>query len=164
MRRRKWLVLAVLLPVLLIGGIVGGVAAAADDTADQSQTETQNRCQELLERACEIYEENTGVAIDPEQLQEALSQARDEMRDEAMEAWLQQLVDDGTITQEEADQYLEWWQARPDIELPGPEGHGPRAGMRGDRGMMRGGSFHGWGGSPWCTPDDTADEGDTAAA
>jgi hypothetical protein len=40
------------------------------------------------------------------------------MQYEALKSWLQDLVDKGKITQEEADQYLEWWQSRPDIELP----------------------------------------------
>ncbi len=94
----------------------------------------------LLDRACAIYEENTGVAIDPEQLQVALDQARSEMQDEALKSWLQNLVDEGKITQEEADQYLEWWQARPDITSPGTNGYGHGGGMN-----------WGWG-DPYCAP------------
>jgi hypothetical protein len=46
-------------------------------------------------------------------------------------------VDDGQITQEEANQYLEWWQSRPDIEvpLPGLGGPGPGGGMMQGRGF-----------------------------
>jgi len=67
--------------------------------------------------------------MDSGQLKDALDQARSEMQDEALESRLQNLVDEGKITQEEADQYLEWWQSRPDIELPLPGlgGHGPGA-------------------------------------
>jgi polyhydroxyalkanoate synthesis regulator phasin len=115
---------------ILSEGLTGGVVAAADDTS--SNTEDQNqamgRYQVLLDRACAIYEEETGVAIDSEQLRDALGQAQDELWDEALETRLQNLVDEGKITQEEADQYLEWWQSRPDIELPLPGLGGPGPG------------------------------------
>jgi uncharacterized membrane protein len=151
MWRLKWLVMAVLLPVLLVGGIVGGVVAAADDTSnntgDQSQTaDSTDRYQALLDRVCAIYQENTGVAIDPQQLKEAFDQAMKEEQDKALESWLQNLVDEGKITQEEADQYLEWWQARPDVTLPGPEGFGFVGGMERGRGF-------GHGGGPCWAPD-----------
>jgi hypothetical protein len=64
---------------------------------------------------CEIYQENTGVAIDPQQLKDAFVQAQDEMELNALESRLQSLVDQGRITQEEADQYLEWWKSKPDV-------------------------------------------------
>ena len=120
-------------PDIPIGDIAGGVVAAADDSS--SNTEDQNQPsdghQALLDRACVIYEEETGVAIDSKQLKDAMDQAQTEMRDEALESWLQSLVDEGKITQEEADQYLEWWQSRPDIKLllPGLGGSGHGGGM-----------------------------------
>ena len=141
MWRRKWFIPAVLLPILLVGSIAGGVVAAADDTSnnakDQSQpADSTDRYQALLDRVCVIYKENTGVAIDPEQLKDALAQARSEIQDEVLRSWLQKLVDGGKITQEEADQYLEWWQARPDVTF----GLGLRLGMKCGRG------FGDWGG------------------
>jgi hypothetical protein len=122
MRKRKWFVPVVVASILLIGGITGGVVAAASDSSidAEDQIEAANRYQVLLDRACAIYEEETGVAIDAEQLKDALKQARQEMREEALENWLQKLVDNGDITQEEADQLLEWWQSRPDVQLPLP--------------------------------------------
>ena len=123
MRKRKWFVpVVVVLSVLLIGGITGGIVAAASDDSSNAEDQTQlvDRYQVLLDRACAIYEKNTGVAIDSEQLKDALKQARQEMRDEALENWLQNLADNGEISQEEADQYLEWWQSRPDVQLPLP--------------------------------------------
>jgi uncharacterized membrane protein len=130
MRKRKWFIPVVVVSVLLIGGIAGGVIAAADDSSSNTEDQSQiaNRHQVLLDRACAIYEEQMGVAIDSEQLKDALDQARSELREEALESRLQNLVDEGEITQEEADQCLEWWQSRPDIELPlpglGGQGHG----------------------------------------
>jgi len=111
-------------PAISIADIAGGVVAAdysSTNTEDQSQP--SDRYQTLLDGACAIYQESTGVTIDLEQLKDALEQAQSELQEEALESRLQNLVDDGKMTQEEADQYLEWWQSRPDIELPLP-GHG----------------------------------------
>jgi hypothetical protein len=158
MWKRKWFI-PVMVAVLLIGGIVGGVVVAGDDSSSNTtagnQTQAADRYQALLDRACAIYEEKTGVAIDSEQLKDALEQARSEMRDEALESWLQDLVANGKITQEEADQYLKWWQSRPDIKLslPGLGGQG-RGG-----GMMLGRGF-GPRGGPWCSANASDEAGD----
>ena len=149
MWKRKWFIPVVVVSVLLIGGIVGGVVIAGSDNSSNTENQSQasDRYQALLDRACAIYEEKTGVAIDSEQLKDALAQAQSEMRDEALESWLQDLVNEDKITQGEADQYLEWWQSRPDIELPLPGlvGHGSGGGVVWGRG------FQAWGGS--CPPD-----------
>jgi len=146
MKKRKWFIPVVVVTVLLIGGITGGVVVAVNNSSNNTtagnQTQAADRYQALLDRACAIYEETTGVAIDPEQLKEALQQARSEMQGEALKSWLQNLVDKGKITQPEADQLLQWWQSRPDIQLPlpglGGHGHGG--------GMMWGRLFKAWGG------------------
>jgi C4-dicarboxylate-specific signal transduction histidine kinase len=134
MKKRKWFIPVVVASVLLIGGITGGLVAAnnsSNNTTVGNQTQATERYQALLDRVCAIYEEQTGVAIDPGQLKDALQQARSEMQGEALQNWLQNLVGKGKITQEEADQYLNWWQSRPDIALPLPGlgGHGHRDGM-----------------------------------
>ena len=132
MWKRKRFIPVMVVSVLLIGAIVGGVVAASDNSSNtEDQSLATDRYQTLLDRACAIYEEQTGVAIDSEQLRAALWRVGSEMREEALENRLQNLVDEGKITQEEADQYLEWWQYRPDIELPLPGlgGRGPGGGM-----------------------------------
>ena len=115
---------------ILSEGLTGEVVAAADDTSSniEDQSQAMGRYQALLDRACAIYEEKAGAAIDSEQLKDALDQARSELQNEALESRLQNLVDDGKMTQEEADQYLEWWQSRPDIQLPLPGLGGPGPG------------------------------------
>lgn len=156
MEKRKWFIPVVVASVLLVGGITGGLVAASSnssDTAAGNETRTTDQCQAFLDRVCAIYEEKTGVAIDSGQLKAAVEQARTEAQDEALQNWLQDLVDKGKITQEEADQYLEWWQSRPNMELasPGPGGHGHEGGMMWGRG------FQGWGGP--CAPDASNGEG-----
>ena len=150
MRKRKWFVPVVVVSVLLIGSIVGGAIVAAQDSSGsiEDQSQATDRHQVLLERVCAIYEEKTGVAIYSEQLKDALKQAREEMRDEALENRLENLVDEGKITDEEASQLLEWWQSRPDVELPLPGFGGPAPGG----GIMQGRGFQHWGG-PCPVPD-----------
>ncbi len=149
MRKRKWFI-PVVLSIVLIGGIAGGVMVAADDGSGNidQQNQLADRHRELLDRACAIYQENTGVAIDSEQLKEALHQAESELREEALESRVQKLVENGKMTQEEVDNYLEWWQSRPDIEvpLPGLGGPAPRIGMMLAKGLRL------WGG-PCLGPD-----------
>jgi hypothetical protein len=149
MRKRKWFI-PVVLSIVLVGGIAGGVMVAADDSSGNvdQQSQLADRYQALLDRACAIYEENTGVAIDSEQLKDALTQAQGELKEETLEGRLQNLVENGKMTQEEADNYLEWWQSRPGIEVPLPGLGGP--GHRG--GMMWGRGFGPWGG-PCPGPD-----------
>jgi hypothetical protein len=129
-RSKKFIILTVLGTVVLVGSITGVVLA---QNGDDSQPGVGHEA--LLERTCTIYEDNTGVAIDPEALKDALAQAQSEMRAEALQNRLQSLVEQGKLTQEQADQYLEWWQAKPDA----PAGFGFRGpgfpGMGGPRGQ-----------------------------
>lgn len=126
-RRKKFIFAAILAAMILVVGI-GGVVLAADN-GDDNQTETKRGA--LVDRALEIYEEQTGVAIDKDVLKDAFTQAKGELRDEALQNRLDNLVADGVITQEEADEYLEWWQSKPDISNGfGLRGHG-RIGMGG---------------------------------
>jgi hypothetical protein len=142
-RNKKVILLAALATVLIIGSIAG-VTLAQTRSGNESQPESQH--QALLERVSEIYQENTGVAIDVQQLKDAFAQAQTEMQNEALENWLENLVSEGKITQEQADEYLQWWQSRPDIPLLEPRGGG---------GMMGGRGHDCWGG-PF-TPPETSD-------
>jgi hypothetical protein len=109
-RKKKFIIIA-LVTVLVVGGILGGVAIAQADDDDSSQPQARGTA--LLEKVAEIYEKNTGVAIDSEELQKALTEAGQELRDEAKDAFLQKLVDEGKITQEQADQFKAWLEDMP---------------------------------------------------
>jgi hypothetical protein len=108
-RSKKFIMVTALAAVVLVSSITGVVLA---QNGDYSQPEARHEA--LLERVCEIYQQNTGVAIDSEALKDAFAQARSEMRAEALQNRLQALVDEGTITQDEADQWTEWWESKPD--------------------------------------------------
>ena len=131
-RSKKFIIITVTVAAV-VAGCLAGVVFANPENGDASQPESKYGA--LLDRVCEIYEENTGVTIDPQQLRDAFVQAQSEMRDEALESRLQYLVDQGKITQDEADQYLEWWQSRPDVPF-----------NFGFPGFRSGPRLHGWGG------------------
>ena len=113
MWRSKKLIVGVVLAAVLLAGSMGGVALAQTENGDDSQPET------LLARVAEK------LGINQQELEDAFAQAKSEMQTEAMQNRLQDMIDQGVITQEEADQYQEWCQARPDVPAGfGFKGHG----------------------------------------
>jgi Na+-transporting NADH:ubiquinone oxidoreductase subunit NqrC len=133
MRRSRKIILIVSLVALVVAGSIGGVVYAQTN----NQNQATSRQEALLSKVCEIYQTNTGIALDPSQLKAAFSQALSAMQDEDVNKFLQALVEKGKITQEQADQYKKWLESRPDVPIP----FGP--------GMHRG--FGGRGGFPgWC--------------
>ena len=128
-RSKKFIVIALLATVLLAGSI-GGIALAADEE-DSSQPDT------MLDRVAEILVEE-GINVTSEQLEDAFTQAQSEMRDEAMKNRLQNLVDQDKLSQDEADEYLEWWQSEPEgLAEFGFRGHDGFRGMHRMRGFGR---------------------------
>lgn len=147
MWRRRKLILMALFATVLLGAVIGGVAVAQSGSTDTSQPSATTQGNQpvdqqraLLARVAEIYQQKTGVTIDQEALQSAFAQAEKDMQIEALKDRLQNLVDRGTITQEQADQYLQWWQSRPDVPGPlngiGPGPFRPGPGPRGFCGGM----------------------------
>ena len=144
-RGKKLIIVAALAAVLLAGGI-GGVVAAADNGEEGTPHAAQD---DLLARVA------AKIGVDEEALAQAFAEAKEELRTEALEAKLQALVDEGKLTQDQADELSEWWQGKPDF-LPelgagGPGGFpGHRQGKRfggfgGHLGDHSFGGFGGWG-------------------
>ena len=132
MWRRKKLVIVALLAAVVLAGSIGGVALA--NNGDDSRPEAP--CTAMLERVCEIYEQKTGVAIDPEVLKETFAQVRGEMHPEgmlkrgeidpeALQNHLQDLLNQGKITEEQHEKMKDRIESMPD-HLPGFgfRGHG----------------------------------------
>jgi hypothetical protein len=173
MWRSKKFIFIVLAAVLLVGGTIGGVAIAQAD--DQTSSANQTGKTALLDKVAEIYEKNTGDPINADELQKAFVEAGQALKDEALDNYLQKLVDDEKITQEQADQYRawlaerptfptdefkQWMESRPDI--PGLFGQDSRLGNVPFGGMQRGpgkfgegfrGMFGGRFGGGWCAPE-----------
>jgi hypothetical protein len=170
-RSKKFIIIAVL-TVLVVGGTLGGVAIAQAD--DQNSSQTQAAGTKLLDKVAEIYEQNTGVAIDSAELQKAFTEAGTALKDEALDNYLQKLVADEKITQEQADDFQAWLDARPAIptdefkawmdarpDIPGLFGQnnqnrlGPFGGIQRGFGRFGGGfgdRFEGKFGG-WCAPE-----------
>ena len=132
-RKKKLIVIAVLAAVLLAGSM-GGVALAQTDNGDDDQPKT------LMERVAEI------LGVDQQELEDAFDQAKSEMRDEALDSYLEGLIAEGEINEEEAEQYKTWWQGKPDMgpfreqmrEWAGSRPDVPLTGRFGDGGFMGG--------------------------
>ncbi|GAI74775.1 unnamed protein product, partial [marine sediment metagenome] len=126
------MVLAAVLAIVSIGGVVLAQENEEDSPAAKFG--------EFMERICEIYEDNTGTAIDSEELQKAFTQAQSEMQAAAMEARLAKMVENGVIDETQAQELKDWWESRPE-DLPFGPGLMAPGGERPFGGP--GGRFHG---------------------
>ena len=120
--RKRWIIVSVVMAALAIA-LTGGAILAQDEDEDGSKS--------FAGRVAEI------LGLDEDTVADAMEQAKEEMRDEAIKAKLDALVEDGTITQDEADAYLEWLESRPNVDFGGSYGRG-----HGRKGFGR---KHGWG-------------------
>jgi hypothetical protein len=122
---KKSIIIAISVAVLLVGSIAGMVLAQGNNENGQSQPQGED----LLAKVCTIYQQNTGVAIDETALKTAFTQAQNELQLAHEKAQLQNMVEQGKITQDQADKYLNWWQSRPN--MPFGFGGGFHAGFPG---------------------------------
>jgi len=99
-KRTKFLLVIVGLALVLSVGLTA-TALANDDNND-------GPVQTLIGKVAGI------LGLDEDQVADAFKQARQEMQDEAFEQRLQKAVESGSISEEEADQVLEWWQNKPE--------------------------------------------------
>ena len=97
-----------------------------------AQDEDEDSSKTFAGRVAEI------LGLEDDTVADAMKQAKEDMRDEAVKAKLDALVEDGKMTQEDADAYLEWLESRPDVDFGGGFGRG----SHGKRGF---GKKHGWG-------------------
>jgi len=137
MWKRKKFVIPLVAAVALAGILAGSAFAQEGDGVGPPPGGT------LIERLAEK------LGIEQPELETAFAEVRSEMRDEAQSSRLEALVEQGRLTQEEADQFAEWWQARPEMELGNFGGHGGHFGTafgpRGQGGPGSPGCPGGWG-------------------
>jgi hypothetical protein len=144
-RNKKWALAIVLAVVVVLAvGVIGGVVYAQSGTG----TTAKNPGDKLMARVAEK------LGIDQDKLETAFKDAQKELGEEALSSRLDKLVEEGKITQDQADKYLKWWQSRPAV-LEGPDAfpgfcpQGPmqfKGGPMPFNGGMRG--FHGKGRIP----------------
>ena len=123
-KNKKRLIIIAAVLVLVIVATTAGIAFAQTPPSDTPGNT-------LFARVAKI------LGIDQQKVEDAFSQAQREIRDENLDTYLQKLVDEGKMTQAQADEYKTWWQSRPDTPQLGPNGgFGGRCFPGG--GMMRG--------------------------
>ena len=133
---KKLMVYGPIAMALIAALAVGIPAAVAADTSDAVSTETstttttdeQKPGQELISRVAEI------LNIDEATVSDAFQQATQELMTERQQERLQNAIDNGLITEEEAAEIQDWWDSRPEAL----EGMGPLGGGGQGRGRMMG--------------------------
>ena len=114
---RRW-IFATLVTGALAMGVLGGTVLAHDGGTDGSSP-----LQSFTSRVAGI------LGLDESQLLDAFKQASQELESFTLQRSLDRQVELGRLTQEQADEYLDWYQARPDSlssGLPVPGLRGPR--------------------------------------
>ena len=114
MKRGKKIALMALIALVALAGTIGGVAMAQSGDEDTTTTSENARFAYLV-RVCEIYEEETGVAIDVDTLKDALIQAGEEHAEHICNQFQQHLIDKGILTEEQLAELEEWLQSKPDV-------------------------------------------------
>jgi hypothetical protein len=114
MKKKKLIIISVAITVvILVGGILGGVVYAQSGSTTTTSSTTTSTAKDIL-----LAKVATILGIDEAKLESAFTQARQEIQTDALNTRLQKLVEEGRLTQEEADKYLKWWQSQPTL----PEG------------------------------------------
>jgi N12 class adenine-specific DNA methylase len=101
MRKIQKFVLATVLVAIMLISSAPAIAMAQGNKAPE-------RRGALIAQVAEI------LGIDQQELENALKQAQMELREETLDARLQELIAEGTLTQEQANQLESWINARPD--------------------------------------------------
>jgi len=104
-KKVKVFISALVVALLLTVGATATVMAEGEEETTPPPEASANG---LLERVADI------LGIDKEDLISAFEQARQEMYEESFINRVNEAVEEGFITQEQADEIIEWWGQRPD--------------------------------------------------
>jgi hypothetical protein len=161
MKKSRKVIFIVLAAVLVIGATLGAVTMAQASEQVNNQAQTANAAASanlsLFEKVAAAYKASTGTTLDAAELQKAFSEAHQDLtagRNQAlkervtitMEEMLKKMVDNGRITQQQADDLKKWLDSKPATTLTDeykkwlesrPEGIPFGPGMRGLGDRMR---------------------------
>ena len=143
MNRRRWIFVPLTVAVLVLGLTAGAVLAYGNGNGDGALGSFVSRVASIL-------------GLDEAQVQDAFDQAARDIQDDRLQQRLDRLVESGHLTQEQADEYREWMDSRPEGIYPGfrfrghgifgggflPEATFPEFGLRG-HGIFGGGFWLG---------------------
>jgi len=118
MKKKKIMAVILIVAVVAAGAIFGVSQAFAHDEPTPPSSPTT-----FIEKVAAIYEANTGTALDVEQLQAAIQEAQRQTCLENRISRLERLVEEGVITQEQADEWKAWLEDMPDIDFNGLQAH-----------------------------------------
>jgi len=107
LKKIQKLVLATILVAVMLIASIPVIALAQEGEAPERQGALMFRVAEML-------------GIDQQELENALKQAQMESREETFEARLQELIAEGTLTQEQANELKAWMEAKPDTPMVPP--------------------------------------------
>jgi hypothetical protein len=108
--KKFYIVIGVVILAIVVGGVLGGIALTRTNDDGKHSIKT-----EVLEKVTDNFKANTGTDINPQDLKDAFKQAGLYVLSNALTNHLENLVKDSKITQEQADQFKAWLDARPDI-------------------------------------------------
>ena len=100
--KRRWLMIPLATGVLVAGLTGASVLAHNGDAEEQSPKDAV---------AAKVAE---ALGLDQPTVKDALQAATQEVRSDRLEHRLGHMVEEGKLTQEQADSYLEWYEARPE--------------------------------------------------
>ena len=100
--KRKSLIVLLSVGALALASVGGAIIVTADSGTDKEG---------IRDRAAEI------LGVEPSDLTDALSQARQEAADAKIEELIDSAVTDGDITESEATEIKDWLADRPDVSL-----------------------------------------------
>lgn len=113
--KKRWVTITILAATfVLLAGVIGGVAYAQTGNT-QIVTDPGKT---FIAKVAAI------LGIDQKKVEDAFIQAQKQVMDEELASRLKALVDQGRLTQQQADQYKQWLQSRPN--LPAGPDFGPR--------------------------------------
>jgi uncharacterized protein HemX len=121
LKSKKFIAIISVLAAVILLGVCAGVVFAQNQDSNNNSTKTNP----VMARVAEI------LGIDQQKLEDAFNQAMKEQREQKLDQYLQKLVEDGQITSEQATQYKNWLESKPDFPLGGPgKFFGPGCGMQ----------------------------------
>ena len=148
--KKRWLFLTATVAMLALGTLMAGAAFA-----QEADTDAQSGVGKLASRVAQI------LGLGEDEVSDAIRQARTELRIEAAQNKLDRMVEAGTLTQEQGDEYIAWLEAQP-ADSPG-FGHNGFGGKRfGRHGRGMGGHGRGHFSAPQAPLDGTLAAGDDA--
>ena len=104
---KKWIAVLAILGIVAVG-ITGGVVVAQSTEPQDGDATVDKSANSFAARVAGF------LGLGTEEVEGAFQQARREMQKDRFKKRLDRMVDQGRLTQEQADEQFNWFQSRPD--------------------------------------------------